>query len=312
MADLHDALKSLTVKALRDLARKQLGAGYSRLKTKSQLVAALAKGLDAAAARGLLGKGAKARAAEEKPAAKKAASTATATAKPTPTAKAKAAPTATAKATPTATKGGKAEDGSPGRGAGSGGIGGRPAGPPHGPPNQMDERLGELPDRYFDDSFVALAVDPQTLFLYWDHAPETVRAAAASLPSPRAVLSLHSEGQRVRELDFALESRCFYVRGLPPGRSYHAEIDFVGADGRRQRVGRPSNPAALPPSGPSDIVDDRFVAFPWELVKGWHLAERPAPGQASRDLAAGASKSGASMPLRPWLEGGALSGRMPR
>jgi hypothetical protein len=34
-------LKNLTVQALRELARKALGRGHSRLKTKSELVAAL-------------------------------------------------------------------------------------------------------------------------------------------------------------------------------------------------------------------------------------------------------------------------------
>jgi uncharacterized protein len=307
MADLPDALKSLTVKALRDLARKHLGAGYSRLKTKSQLVSALAKGLDAATARGLFGKAAKGRAAEReaekaKPPAKPAPAK-TSSRAAMPPAKVTATPTATPSrtATPTRTP-------TPTRTAAP-----TPKPPPaeRAQPNVYQELLGELPERYRDDAFIALAVDPQTLFLYWDHADDTVRAAAASLPGPRAVLSIHSEGRRVKEIDFALESRAYYIRGLAPGRSYHAEIDFVGNDGRRQRLGRPSNAVDLPPSGPSDIIDDRFIAFPWELRKGWHLEQRPAPGTASRELAAGALRGGLSgLPLRPWLEsGGGLSGR---
>ena len=350
MADLPDALKSLTVKALRDLARKHLGAGYSRLKTKSQLVSALAKGLDAATARGLFGKAAKGRAAEReaekaKPTAKKAAPVPprSATAKVTPIRPAMATPTraatpaATRPATPTPIRPPTA---TPTRPATPTPIRPptatptrtatptatptptvtptrtatqtpKPAPAERARPHVYEELLGELPERYRDDAFVALAVDPQTLFLYWDHADDTVRAAAASLPGPRAVLSIHSEGRRVKEIDFALESRAYYIRGLTPGRSYHAEIDFVGNDGRRQRLGRPSNAVDLPPSGPSDVIDDRFIAFPWELRKGWHLEQRPAPGQASRELAAGALRGGLSgLPLRPWLEGGGgLSGR---
>ena len=34
-------LKNMTVQALRDLARKALGRGYSKLKTKTELIAAL-------------------------------------------------------------------------------------------------------------------------------------------------------------------------------------------------------------------------------------------------------------------------------
>ena len=292
MADVPELLKSLTVKSLRDLARKHLGAGYSRLKTKSQLVRALAKEVPASVVKGLLGK-----VSGKAPAPKVPAKTAAPA--PAKTATRTAAPTAKAKATPPHTPAPAATA--------------KPSPVP--PPPVADlERLGELPDRYYDASFVALAVDPQTLFLYWDHADPTIRAAASGLPHPRAVLSLHSEGRRVQEIDFALESRAYYLRGLAPGRSYHAEIDFVGSDGRRQRLGRPSNPAALPPAGPSDVIDDRFVAFPWELRRDWHLEARPAPGMARRELAEGAMRGGASMPLshlRPWLEGGVLSGRAP-
>ncbi len=176
-------------------------------------------------------------------------------------------------------------------------------------PVVYDEHLGELPDRYEDDSFIALPVDPSTLFLYWDFHPQTAAAAASGLPSARAVLSLHGDGEKIRELDFALESRSFYLRGLAPGRSYHAEIDFVGSDGRRQRLGRPTNAVGLPPSGPSPLIDDRFIAFPWEWKRGsGPIATRPAPGAAQRDLSASGWRGGASMPL-PWLPGGTLSGQ---
>jgi hypothetical protein len=299
MADLPEVLKSMTVKALRDLARKQLGAGYTKLKTKSQLVAALAKGLEAAAAKGLVAKSAGKGAASKpvakatpKPTAKatgksKALATRIATKTPTSIATSIATKTATPTAKPT------------------------PKSKPT-PAPVYDEHLGDLPDRYEDDSFIALPVDPSTLFLYWDFNSRTTAAAASGLPKPRAVLSVHGDGARVRELDFAIESRSFYLRGLAPGHSYHAEIDFVGSDGRRQRVGRPTNAVGLPPSGPSPVVDDRFIAFPWEWKKGGgSFATRPAPGAAQRDLAASGWRGGSpssSGPM-PWLPGGVLSGQ---
>src|SRR4051794_30253986 len=49
MADL----KEMTVKALRDLARKHVGPGYSKLKTKSELLAALTRALPRSLGRAL-------------------------------------------------------------------------------------------------------------------------------------------------------------------------------------------------------------------------------------------------------------------
>ena len=124
------------------------------------------------------------------------------------------------------------------------------------------------------------------------------------------MLSLHGDGQKIREIDVALESRSFYVRNLPPGLSYHAEIDFVGSDGRRG-ARPPTNRVGLPPSGPSPVVDNRSIAFPWEWkrARGGKFVSRSAPGAAQRGAAAEGWRGGSSMPLRPWLPGGALSGR---
>jgi hypothetical protein len=292
MSDLPEALKAMTVKALRELARKQLGAGYSKLKTKSQLVAALAKvAVEKAAATPAAKAVPSAKAGRAPKATAKVAASPAGTPIPKPT----LAPAATPKAPLALTAAPKAKA--------------KPASAPVAP--LYDEHLGELPDRYEDDAFIALPVDPATLFLYWDFNPKTTAAAASGLPAAHTVLSLHGDGRRVRELDVALESRSYYVRGLAPGHSYHAEIDFVGSDGRRQRVGRSTNVVGLPPSGPSPVVDDRFIAFPWEWKKGGRkLDSRPAPGAAQRDLAAGGWRAPSSVgPLRPWIPGGALSGR---
>ena len=136
-----------------------------------------------------------------------------------------------------------------------------------------DERLGELPQRYYDDSFVSLPLGPDALFFYWDFRTETESAAREGLPRPRAVLTLYSGGRAVEHIDFALESRAYYVRSLEPGETYEAEIFFVGENGDRRRVGRASNAVTLPPRGASPIVDDRFVSFPWGAPLG--TAEHP-------------------------------------
>lgn len=307
MADVAEALKAMTVQALRELARKQLGPGYSRLKTKSQLVKALAEGIDKATAKGLLAKltgRTEKRPAEKRPAEKKAPPS------PAPAKREKASGGGPAKAKAKASSGTPEPQPPSERSAGGGEPGARPiaARPAAGgePRPMYDERLGELPDRYEDDAFVALPLDPKTLFVYWDFAPGSRDEAARGLRSPRALLGVYAGGERVREVDFALESRQFYLSDLPPGRIYHAEIHFVGEDGTRRRLGRPSNAVALAPLGPSSIVDDRFVGF-WSLWDRGRWQPTAVPGTAQPDRRLGAGGPSSWPPLRPWLPGGVES-----
>jgi hypothetical protein len=152
-------------------------------------------------------------------------------------------------------------------------------------PVVYDEKLGELPWVYGDDAFVALARDPRTLFLYWDWAHATLARALQGLERPRTQLWIFArEGEgwdRVRILEFALESRGFYVHDLAPGRRYRAEIHVVDRAGRERLLAGPSNECALPPAGPSPVIDDRFVRIPWALPLGQLLG----PGHAGAPFA---------------------------
>ena len=203
----------------------------------------------------------------------------------------------------------------------------------------FEESLGELPWSYGDDAFVALPRDPRTLFVYWDHARETIGRAFEGLEHGRAQLWVFARGalgwERVRTIDFALESRGWYVHDLDPGRTYRAEIHAVDAHGRDRLLHAASNEVALPPVGPSSIVDDRFVRIPWDLPLGRVLgpghAGPPFPDEARAMLArlsdwarfAGTATWGGSAggmggrtssptsapssptsPARPWGEGG--------
>jgi hypothetical protein len=139
-------------------------------------------------------------------------------------------------------------------------------------PGPWDEGLGDLPWGYGDDAFVALPRDPRSMFLYWDLAQPTVAAGFAGLDHGRAQLWLFArtgEGwDRLRTLEFAIESRGYYLHDLEPGRTYRAEIHAVDRAGRERMIGRSSNEVSLPPVGPSSIVDDRFVRIPWDMPLG--------------------------------------------
>ena len=135
-------------------------------------------------------------------------------------------------------------------------------------PNAYDEQLGELPYSYGDDMLMALPRDPKTLFLYWDHAQDTLQHAWRDVEGGRAqlwVFARERDGRwtHVRSVDFALESRSYYVHDLEPGRVYRAEIHIVDLHGQHRLLPRPSNEMTLPPVGPSPIIDDRFMRILW-------------------------------------------------
>src|SRR6266568_566484 len=139
-------------------------------------------------------------------------------------------------------------------------------------PAVYDEKLGDLPWSYGDDAFVALPRDPTCLFLYWDFGRGTLSRGFEGLDHARTQLWIHARAgagwDRVRVVDFALEARGFYVHDLEPGRVYRAEIHLLDRGGREKLLGAPSNECALPPVGPSPIVDDRFIRIPWDLPLG--------------------------------------------
>ncbi|RKG57839.1 DUF4912 domain-containing protein [Corallococcus sp. CA054B] len=131
--------------------------------------------------------------------------------------------------------------------------------PPADASPERNEHLAMLPLDYQDDAMVLLARDPHTLFVFWDFSDASRNRALDELPAPRAVLKVFDGEGVSREVDFALESRSFYLQGMTPGRTYRVEAHFVGSDGRSRRIGHSSNRATLPPAGPSADTSIRFL-----------------------------------------------------
>ncbi|WP_147439742.1 DUF4912 domain-containing protein [Corallococcus sp. CA049B] len=134
--------------------------------------------------------------------------------------------------------------------------------PPADASPERNEHLAMLPLDYQDDAMVLLARDPHTLFVFWDFSEASRSRALDELPAPRAVLKVFDGEGVSREVDFALESRSFYLQGMTPGRTYRVEAHFVGSDGRSRRIGHSSNRATLPPAGPSADTSIRFLRMP--------------------------------------------------
>jgi hypothetical protein len=80
------------------------------------------------------------------------------------------------------------------------------------------------------------------------------------------VLRVFEGDALMREVDCALESRSYYIHGLPDGRRYRVEAFFVDAQGRSRRIGHASNSVQLPNEGPSSDGTVRFLRVPWDLA----------------------------------------------
>ncbi|ATB26748.1 DUF4912 domain-containing protein [Melittangium boletus] len=138
------------------------------------------------------------------------------------------------------------------------------------------DSLGGLPREYGDDTLLLLPRDPHTLFVLWDFSAASRQRALAGLESPSAVLRLfNDQGRVLSTIDISLESRGYYLHGLPAAQPYRVEVHFVGRKGGSRRIGPSSNRVFLPPSGPSPDTSVRFLRVP-PLT-----AQRPSPEQKS-------------------------------
>ena len=236
-------LRKLTVRALRELARKHLGPGFSRLKTRAELLAALSKLPSSKAPEAAQPKGS-----------------------PNPRANGARAQSPT----PLAPEGPMTRRARPAEGRPSP----APASAPPAPTvaasavstlSPYDEQLGELPESYGEDAVVLLPKDPQCLYLYWDFSQATLERAFAWMPGLHTRLRLFDGERMVREVEFSVGARSWYLHGLSPARSYRVELVALAEDGQARRIGPGSNPMRLPPVGPSRFRDDRFVRVPFDV-----------------------------------------------
>ena len=130
-----------------------------------------------------------------------------------------------------------------------------------------DEKLGEFPKVYQDGAAVALARDPETLYVFWDLNPHTQATLGQGMDHPAALMRVYDGANLAREVNFSLESGSFYLYQLSPGRSYSIEICLSDLRGRIKVLAR-TNSVTLPASGPSSERLLRWLRIPWYRVEG--------------------------------------------
>jgi len=127
-----------------------------------------------------------------------------------------------------------------------------------------DEALGELPESYDEESLVLITKGPYALYLYWDFSQETL-ARLQRMRGAVTCLRLFAGDQMVRELECTLNDRSWYFHGLQPGLTYRVELVAFSSEGDVMRIGPASNAVQLPTDAPSPLIDDRFIRLPFDV-----------------------------------------------
>lgn len=116
----------------------------------------------------------------------------------------------------------------------------------------LREPLPELPQRYDRDRLVLLGRDPRTLVVFWDLREQTRGELR------RAELRLLDNGHVVRRVEVPLEAPSWYLEGVSAGRHYRAELWVKEADGTERPLLPASNDLAVPLD---DLSADTTVRF---------------------------------------------------
>jgi hypothetical protein len=140
------------------------------------------------------------------------------------------------------------------------------------------------PESHGENVIALMVRDPYWLFTYWEFAPDLEnelisRIGEEALRSSRLVLRVYDvTGRDIEDpashhdIDVAPSARDWYVNVTHVGCDYCVDIGLVLPDGSFIVIAR-SNRVSLPPVGPSEEVDDRWVTLE-TLDEIYHLTER--------------------------------------
>jgi uncharacterized protein len=149
----------------------------------------------------------------------------------------------------------------------------------------VDEGLGDLPEGYGDSRIVLMPRDPQWAYTYWD-IPNEHRAQLRSQGGQQLALRIydatdldlnHQVPHSVQEYPCDEMAREWYLPIPVSDRDYIVEIGYRTFDGRWLMLSR-SAAVRIPPTYPSDWVDDHFVTVEWESdLRGQVIADLKQP-----------------------------------
>ncbi|MEO8876186.1 MAG: DUF4912 domain-containing protein [Polyangiaceae bacterium] len=136
--------------------------------------------------------------------------------------------------------------------------------PPAEPMGMLDD--APLPPKYDVDECVAIAVDPKTMFVYWEVRDETRRRLERSRPGGYVALRLLVieatwDGPRTHARDIEVHTSVgdWFVRDLPPGAVVRAAIGWQTADAFVPISHSPALEAQ--PDAPSPLIADGLIRW---------------------------------------------------
>ena len=164
----------------------------------------------------------------------------------------------------------------------------------------VDEGLGDLPAGYGESRIVMMPRDPLWAYVYWD-IPNEHRAEVRSQGGQQLALRMYDATDldlnsqtphSVQEYPCDELAREWYLAIPVSDRDYVAEIGYRTFDGRWLMLSR-SAAVRIPPTYPSDWVDDHFVTVDWESdLRGKAVAELKQPTRTVVTRTSPESKAG--------------------
>ncbi|MGB8701231.1 MAG: DUF4912 domain-containing protein [Thermosynechococcaceae cyanobacterium] len=149
----------------------------------------------------------------------------------------------------------------------------------------VDDPLSDLPGGYGESRIVLMPRDPQWAFTYWD-IPNDHKAVMRSQGGQQLALRLvdatdidlnSQAAHSVQEYPCDELAREWYLPIPVSDRDYVVEIGYRTFDGRWLLLSR-SAAVRIPPTYPSDWIDDHFVTVDWESdLRGKTVAELKQP-----------------------------------
>jgi hypothetical protein len=167
----------------------------------------------------------------------------------------------------------------------------------------VDEGLAELPDGYGESRIVLMPRDPQWAFVYWDvtneHKEECRRQGGEQIAlrlCDATDIDLNSHAPHsVQEYPCDEMAREWYLPIPVSDRDYAIEIGYRCADGRWLVLAR-SSTVHIPPTYPSDWVEDIFMTVDWNSeLKGKKIATLVPPALRAGSPASASTAEGYSV-----------------
>jgi len=168
----------------------------------------------------------------------------------------------------------------------------------------IDEALGELPAGYGESRIVLLPRDPQWGYVYWD-IPNSDKEEKREQGGQQLALRLYDSTDlnldyqsphSIQEYPADELAREWYLPIPVSDRDYVVEIGYRCGDGRWLVLSR-SIPVHIPPTYPSDWIEESFITLPWEqTLVGQTFFSLISPAQKA---AAASANAPTPQPLAP-------------